>query len=792
MSAESENLENSFLWLEDRVVKVNHPCVSGQPTAHVEWSDGSTVNSDYIVQNRARAKELCARDVTRECHHLANMCVLQNFVRFKETTCDDLKEAGAKMSFPELTKRWIEFDNPDGIDKEYNFIAGAKESRIELFASVFSLNGTFLGLESVSDSTILQLCPVERETKRGAFLMGRRYRESCELRMDEIRERYPETLFFELWLRFRKTDGQQYLLLIPILNENIRNDGEFANRKGQGETKWVLARRLFLVDSATKNDSLRVASAVELSIRFHEVQDDRILPPFVRVRYETLDEPNQAVKVEFSTQYWVEGGRYEKNLEIAMSVLCSVSVFWAAIRAYSWGRRSGKALVDVSCIVKLVLYAAEILSDVFLLVISIMAIWIVFAYKKQQHITFIMPTNSQEFSFVAYLIAALSLKTVALLHRNIHIALTETFFIDWERSRLVAEVSDASTQISRDLKVPTRYTVPPVIWRTYMVANEWNELQQYRKTSTAFQLFAVLFVLQFLHFEEWAVVHPGFSLEVQPEQFVSSRFSRFAVNFLVFLVIGFVQWTFNVLIFERIVTDPFHNFIDLCSVANVSVLALTHPLYGYYIHGRSVHGRADTGMLEMNEFLQREANNLVGQRGLESGAELQTFSVSLPRTFRESYDKILAAHRQAPTETRLTGIDKTTVQMVEQVKSHAEMNEFLVDMLSHTNAEVDFVVTDAKFIENVLDLELGDTTKVGNFVRDPSEVAFSRAFVHGNEWVHLSFELILFCLADLIFDSRVLAAFATFVASSLVAGIISVFFTNNLVKSSLVDHRFLF
>ena len=34
------------------------------------------------------------------------------------------------------------------------------------------------------------------------------------------------------------------------------------------------------------------------------------------------------------------------------------------------------------------------------------------------------------------------------------------------------------------------------------------------------------------------------------------------------------------------------------------VLANRH--FGYYIHGRSVHGRADTDMMDMNQMLKRE------------------------------------------------------------------------------------------------------------------------------------------------------------------------------------------
>ena len=34
---------------------------------------------------------------------------------------------------------------------------------------------------------------------------------------------------------------------------------------------------------------------------------------------------------------------------------------------------------------------------------------------------------------------------------------------------------------------------------------------------------------------------------------------------------------------------------------------LSHRCFGYYIHGRSVHGHADTNMEEMNMNLKREA-----------------------------------------------------------------------------------------------------------------------------------------------------------------------------------------
>ena len=86
------------------------------------------------------------------------------------------------------------------------------------------------------------------------------------------------------------------------------------------------------------------------------------------------------------------------------------------------------------------------------------------------------------------------------------------------------------------------------------------------------------------------------------------------------------QRLYVVVFHERFIEDKIHQFIDLCSVANVRVSFPYHPLahvclhsilqvsvfimwrrcYGYYIEGRSVHGGADTNMREMNINLLKE------------------------------------------------------------------------------------------------------------------------------------------------------------------------------------------
>ena len=77
-------------------------------------------------------------------------------------------------------------------------------------------------------------------------------------------------------------------------------------------------------------------------------------------------------------------------------------------------------------------------------------------------------------------------------------------------------------------------------------------------------------------------------------------------NINCFMLPAIVQWGFFTFIYERFIEDKVRQFVDLCSMSNISVFAMAHAQFGYYIHGQSVHGHADTGMKEMFNMMKRE------------------------------------------------------------------------------------------------------------------------------------------------------------------------------------------
>ena len=82
-------------------------------------------------------------------------------------------------------------------------------------------------------------------------------------------------------------------------------------------------------------------------------------------------------------------------------------------------------------------------------------------------------------------------------------------------------------------------------------------------------------------------------------------------------------------------------FVDICSMANVSVFILALENFGFYIHGRSAHGFADTDMQTMLGQLQREEDDLCGHRGLLPGSDHQTFQMAIPMQLRLYYRKVM-------------------------------------------------------------------------------------------------------------------------------------------------------
>lgn len=59
-----------------------------------------------------------------------------------------------------------------------------------------------------------------------------------------------------------------------------------------------------------------------------------------------------------------------------------------------------------------------------------------------------------------------------------------------------------------------------------------------------------------------------------------------AVGIIVYTICYALQRIFYYLIYERYIMNAVQQFIDICSMSNISMFLFAHDAFGYYIHGR--------------------------------------------------------------------------------------------------------------------------------------------------------------------------------------------------------------
>ncbi|XP_072013761.1 meckelin-like [Amphiura filiformis] len=781
----------------------------------------TSLTSWFFVQNLRAAEYMCRvyQNLT-SCQLLGNMCVMldysQEFQAETSACFHYLALQTQQGDFGEISgwpnsMPWLYYDPEEDtedivretkITTKFSAKPSSENSKLKMFVGTYAANGTYLGLQPTTGGTV-QLCKDTVKKMDAAYTFATTYTSSCDINVQDFWNNY-ETLFYDMYIQFGDNVEAQELYAIPVLLDSYKEDQNYVNRRARVRD-WQLTRRFFLVDNLSGKETIdtpakvvRYASSIELEISIQqeagEAREGKIYPPLLKVKYGEVNydedyESNPTRKVTFAVTYFMRRGGSNKNISITIGVLSAVALLYAMVKSNAWRRRAGLIYIDISTMLKFILFAFGLLADVlFVSTLGTCLYWLLF-FKRQDQVYLVLPTRGQEEKFTIYVSVAFVFKLFDLAHLLFSQITADIFLIDWERSRgRVVQSSDPSNT--------SKGTMAPIsIWRTYFIANEWNEIQETRRINSVFQIFAVLFFLEVIGLKHLTTTDPRSDVSPSPDDYTGdqSRVLRFAVASGMYIIIGLVQWLFFTLIYERFVEDALQNFVDLCSMANVSVFVLANNNYGFYIHGRSVHGFADTDMKEMRTQMKREEDNLCGQRGLLPNSDQQTFEMLLPTKFREQYNKIyqplqgavarIEGQRGRPTAGGDQGNERLN-------QAYATMNKFLCTFIDHGMRDIDYMVKDKLLFEQILDMEFYDPAEKGFFFNDGGH-AFNKVLFHGQEVTLLTFEMLLFCIVDLIFTNYALAGIITYLAMQFLIKFRDAAGRNNLAKKTLVDERFL-
>ena len=328
------------------------------------------------------------------------------------------------------------------------------------------------------------------------------------------------------------------------------------------------------------------------------------------------------------------------------------------------------------------------------------------------------------------------------------------------------------------------------VWRTYLVANEWNELQTRRKTKAGLQLVLIIFLMRVLGLENLCSADPHNRLSPEPGNFMAghSYICRLALGTAIWLGLALAQSVFWVGLYSGVVEDKLAQFTDVCSISNISVFLMSHSHFGYYIHGKSPHGTADTSMSGLLAQLQREADDLCGHRGLQAGSDHQTYCMTLPHKLRAYYDKVVLPASQASQASRAI----TGTVLENMVAAYSTMNTFLTRFLEHALRDLDYDVRDKMVLETVLDIEFqeGLASEKAIFYTDNGH-SFDSVLLYGHEFSLTIFEVLVFAFTDLFMSDFLISALVTYLVTKLITIIRYNLGRRNLATKTLIDRRFL-
>ncbi|MBN3315291.1 MKS3 protein, partial [Atractosteus spatula] len=648
----------------------------------------------------------------------------------------------------------------------FSFKGAAQNTKIKFVAAVYNAKGNFIKWENIGGGS-LQLCPDTAVRLNAAFTFGTAYKQSCILPVSKILADFSEPLFYDIYMELSDGTEKKKLWAVPVLNLNLQFNGQFVNQ-GDNRNNWYLTRRIFLVDTLSGRENtlinqpkvIRVATKIKISFQVvSSTRKGEVYPPLITIAYTDVlitDPATQTVSLSFELEYKMDQSEAQVKSNIALGVLGGLAVLYSLLKTASWKRRIASPLIDLLTLLKFLLFYAGDLANVFFVVtVGTGLYWLIF-FKAQQFVSVVLPLPEEEERFVTYVGCAFALKAIQFLHKLINQIYVDIFFIDWERPRgKVLKAVEGGGEAKST-------SAPVSIWRTYFVANEWNEIQTIRRINPAFQVSAVLFFLEVVGFSNLALRDPSSNFSRDPQNYSPpwSLILRYGVATAMWLVIGFLQMVFFTVFYERFVEDKIRQFVDLCSISNTSVLLLSDRCFGYYIHGRSVHGHADTNMEEMNANLKREAENLCGQRGLLPNTDVQTFQIAITHKLRQQYDRIFEPLKRRNGPSRL--LDASANPFEQCTKAYHTMNRFLASFIDHAHREMDYIVKDKLLLERMIGMEFVEPAEKNIFYNDDAH-SFSSVLYYGNEATLLIFDTLFFCVVDLGTQDFVLAAVLTYI-----------------------------
>lgn len=814
----------------------------------------SQVMEHYLTNATSVCANAAADGSRREtsCQALANLCVLTNY-DLRSPACVEYQQLYSEEENRPHMPRLIYEDDGDsvrddaGIEMKMTFSHHSQRRAhkfLRLRAAIYTLNGTLLGVDDLETQLFYGEMKTPETHKGGGETrstvwqrFGYSFRDHFRVELERLT--HEEQLFYELFVVDQGADDSLYR--VPIQNRQLRNNNGREinqNEKTSDEGNDILTTRFVLYDIVTGISSsssttgteggtpsapIRFLTKIVLHCESRLRKPNRLFSPYLELDYgeRRANEggPMSEGRVQLRVEYWMDAKNFWKVADalfftwLALTLVAWVYSLriWQAKRyakrqQHSVGGMvvSGETAISLSyawhC---LVLYARVFVELYFPLVLLFCTYWFVF-FKLQDTVFIMLARENREdgreyeyYPIRTMIIVMWVAQTASVLQLVYDQCAHEIFFLDWETPRKDNFVS---------------------VWRTMFIANEWNQLQTARRTSLHVILFGLALVLVGFDLESDAEPRP----DLEEKSFEGSGVHhhnialRFANTTWWFLIFAFVQYLWRNCVYERYFAEPkAQSFLDVCTVAKISVLIFDSDYHGFYLHADSPYPYADETMSELTRHLFNESNSEAIGRGLDHRLpELQTFRMWLTPHFRQSWDEVhrectsgvQQKHRSLQTPPSIFFRESRTAfftgATAETTRASQLLNSFLRTFLLHgykDDFKLDWVIR----LPNVFERLTGQPPPLaqlgGDVVFEPDaggytfygDQGWTEVTFLGNDATLLIHEILTFGVCDIWFGSTSLSILLTFLLHHAIRLVRSVYGEHNLSERALIDRRFL-
>ncbi|XP_001979408.3 meckelin [Drosophila erecta] len=728
------------------------------------------------------------------CQQLANLCVLSHFSLEKHSPCSaflltQVSDVVMKYAHSGEQVRSLQpflFYKKGRVTKELlsKTLQLPDRKELRLFSTTFGLDG---GLKrwGAFHPELLNMCQ-QKAPNLGLALPKRESEVSCQLTLERLidlaNQRHNDE-FLTVFLNF--SSNWQYLLhQLPVLIETLTPE----NQRPQQE-EWQLVKRFQMISASPRDNhlhqtmpryedahklqqyySLRYVENIELRYTLDKDHPDRVGLPLIRLRYRhiVMGTGNTSLSQLYPFSLRISYDQVKRGwdwliLEVALPLLLLLAFAAAVFRLQNLRRRRKTDLYQMSSLIEFLLQLAGNVAYALLATVLMLLL--------------LQASNPRMLKILLY--TAFMLQFLFLGIQLWRSSQLELFLIDWERPRSSCEGQrlnlDSSSLCSSVRTFVAESSVSA--WRVLFTANAWIRLSVTQKFSTLGQVFVVIAGYQFL------------------ESFTRGDiFLRCCLIAAAYLLTYLLQ----IIGHQLFVANPLQKFIDLCSLANISLFSLTEPGFGYYIHGRSPHGFADTDMSSMILQLQR-TQTMCGRRGLLMDSDKQAYVILPPRNLHIYLERLLL-----PFQRSLTGtLSQTMLYQKDIIPSidgqiertsiaYASVNRFFCAFIDHAIKDMDYIIKEKSFVEQLLNCEIDNyiTENRGTFYIDDS-FSFSRVLLLGNHLHIFVLELLLVLSIFLMSSSLLIAAAGACALNILLRRVFRHWVRRNISRKTLIDERFL-